>query len=370
MCIRDRISRDTQIGCANYTVAQGNNNKLAVCNNNDNNKDGKAVSRLPADGENGILTPEKCFELFEKEGSLERGGGAGIVGVNTGNAVGLGGIIGPEDIEIKENDDNQLFGNTVNKETNANTGSSPFSSHTNNFYPNLNGASISNSNSQINNPNCNANNNNNNNNSMVNNNERCCKICLEEETEAKNPLVTPCKCTGSLGLVHFDCLNKWLRGHVQIHNTAHVKTVIWKSLTCEICGEMFQREYKINDLYLSIFDIEKPASTVPYIYFEVISKKVKSKSKGAVLLNFNKKNVITIGKSPSISDLVLKDLSISELHAWIKIENGSVVLEDCNSQYGTFKLMKPVLKLSEKTKYACFQTGNHLYSITMENSYM
>eukprot|EP01016_Furgasonia_blochmanni_P043882 TRINITY_DN602_c0_g1_i1.p1 TRINITY_DN602_c0_g1~~TRINITY_DN602_c0_g1_i1.p1 ORF type:complete len:853 (-),score=134.63 TRINITY_DN602_c0_g1_i1:176-2653(-) len=165
MCIRDRISRDTQIGCANYTVAQGNNNKLAVCNNNDNNKDGKAVSRLPADGENGILTPEKCFELFEKEGSLERGGGAGIVGVNTGNAVGLGGIIGPEDIEIKENDDNQLFGNTVNKETNANTGSSPFSSHTNNFYPNLNGASISNSNSQINNPNCNANNNNNNNNS-------------------------------------------------------------------------------------------------------------------------------------------------------------------------------------------------------------
>ena len=40
---------------------------------------------------------------------------------------------------------------------------------------------------------------------------KTCRICLgdEEEEEADNPLIAPCKCTGTMGYLHKDCLREW-----------------------------------------------------------------------------------------------------------------------------------------------------------------
>jgi pSer/pThr/pTyr-binding forkhead associated (FHA) protein len=41
--------------------------------------------------------------------------------------------------------------------------------------------------------------------------EGCCRICLGEEDEPlSNPLFSPCKCAGSMGLIHLECLREWL----------------------------------------------------------------------------------------------------------------------------------------------------------------
>lgn len=40
-----------------------------------------------------------------------------------------------------------------------------------------------------------------------------CRICLEQETmesAPSNPLIIPCKCTGSVSYVHVSCLNTWI----------------------------------------------------------------------------------------------------------------------------------------------------------------
>ena len=37
----------------------------------------------------------------------------------------------------------------------------------------------------------------------------CCRICLSEEEE-DNPLICPCKCAGSMGQIHVECLRSWL----------------------------------------------------------------------------------------------------------------------------------------------------------------
>lgn len=39
--------------------------------------------------------------------------------------------------------------------------------------------------------------------------QRMCRICLESGFTEDNPLVTPCKCTGSLSHVHLECLRSW-----------------------------------------------------------------------------------------------------------------------------------------------------------------
>ena len=41
----------------------------------------------------------------------------------------------------------------------------------------------------------------------------CCRICWgSEEDDGKdyNPLISPCKCTGTMGSIHLKCLKKWL----------------------------------------------------------------------------------------------------------------------------------------------------------------
>lgn len=45
--------------------------------------------------------------------------------------------------------------------------------------------------------------------------EHHCKICWSEDSSAENPLITPCKCAGSVGLLHFECLRKWLESRMQ-----------------------------------------------------------------------------------------------------------------------------------------------------------
>lgn len=41
-----------------------------------------------------------------------------------------------------------------------------------------------------------------------------CRICQMGEQSSSNPLIEPCKCTGSLQFVHQDCIKKWLRSKI------------------------------------------------------------------------------------------------------------------------------------------------------------
>ncbi|KAL0190602.1 hypothetical protein M9458_013300, partial [Cirrhinus mrigala] len=41
-----------------------------------------------------------------------------------------------------------------------------------------------------------------------------CRICQMGEQSNSNPLIEPCKCTGSLQYVHQDCIKKWLRSKI------------------------------------------------------------------------------------------------------------------------------------------------------------
>lgn len=37
-----------------------------------------------------------------------------------------------------------------------------------------------------------------------------CRICWGNEDEASNPLIVACKCKGTVGLIHFQCLKSWI----------------------------------------------------------------------------------------------------------------------------------------------------------------
>ena len=37
-----------------------------------------------------------------------------------------------------------------------------------------------------------------------------CRICWGNDDDENNPLIVACKCRGSVGLIHFECLKNWI----------------------------------------------------------------------------------------------------------------------------------------------------------------
>ncbi|TTH38797.1 E3 ubiquitin-protein ligase MARCH7 [Bagarius yarrelli] len=75
-----------------------------------------------------------------------------------------------------------------------------------------------------------------------------CRICQMGETISSNPLIEPCRCTGSLQYVHQDCIKKWLRSKISSGSNLEAIT------TCELCKEKLHlniENFDINELYRS-----------------------------------------------------------------------------------------------------------------------
>ena len=62
-----------------------------------------------------------------------------------------------------------------------------------------------------------------------------CRICLSDDTCKENPLISPCKCAGTMKMIHIDCLKEWLNSKCSIKTSESVKTYCWKALECELC---------------------------------------------------------------------------------------------------------------------------------------
>ena len=66
-----------------------------------------------------------------------------------------------------------------------------------------------------------------------------CRICWGNEDDDHNPLIIACKCRGSVGLIHFQCLKNWVLTQKQEKppsaQNQNVRSFYWKKFECEIC---------------------------------------------------------------------------------------------------------------------------------------
>ena len=62
-----------------------------------------------------------------------------------------------------------------------------------------------------------------------------CRFCWSDESTEENPCIVPCKCKGSVGFVHFECLRNWLSTKLQRKETENLVSMYWKTFECEIC---------------------------------------------------------------------------------------------------------------------------------------
>ena len=98
-----------------------------------------------------------------------------------------------------------------------------------------------------------------------------------EDEDADNPLIAPCKCSGSMKLIHLQCLKTWFAGKRVMKVSQMVTTYFWKHLECELCKHPYPYETKSQDgkRLLNIIDYDTPVQMagveLNYIVLESIS---------------------------------------------------------------------------------------------------
>lgn len=66
-------------------------------------------------------------------------------------------------------------------------------------------------------------------------NNNVCRICYSGEVSSENPLISLCKCDGSLRYTHYDCFKFWMNSKLTEKKTEVYSFISFKNLRCEIC---------------------------------------------------------------------------------------------------------------------------------------
>ena len=176
---------------------------------------------------------------------------------------------------------------------------------------------------------------------------KVCRICYGEENPLEyydNPLVQPCKCSGSLKYIHLNCLKQWLntKSCIKIESNNNFSFFLIKPVECELCKTKFPDFIRHNGKLYEILDFKSEFEY--YCIMESLTiDKNNNKFIYVVSLNSNKK--LKIGRGHD-SDLILGDISVSRIHGILIIENKNIYIEDNNSKFGTLVLMQtPSIKL-------------------------
>ena len=183
----------------------------------------------------------------------------------------------------------------------------------------------------------------------INRIKKICRICYAEEepvSDFNNPLVQPCKCSGSLKYIHLNCLKHWLntKSCIKVETNDNYSIFLVKPVECEICKTKFPDFVKHKDNLYEILDFKSEFDN----YFTIESLTIdKNNNRCIYFINLDKNIKLKIGRGHD-ANLTLTDISVSRVHSIITIENKNIYLEDNNSKFGTLVLVQtPTLKLIE-----------------------
>ena len=211
--------------------------------------------------------------------------------------------------------------------------------------------------------------------------QKLCRICYMTETSSLiNPLIKPCKCSGSMKYIHLKCLMQWLKTKIQIDKSEYLENDYFalyssEKVQCELCKQIFPNYIEHNKKIYNLLELElkseknknnnKKVNNINYTdgdnykknkdkkdyenentndgnYYVVFDTIPIDKSIPSYLYlsKFNKDKKLRIGRGLDMN-LIMNDLSISRNHCELEInDNGDVLLKDNNSKFGTLILVQ------------------------------
>jgi len=231
-------------------------------------------------------------------------------------------------------------------------------------------------------------------------NKKICRICYMEEMDKKNnPLIKPCKCSGSMKYIHYECLLHWLKTKILItkniyNNNGFFSIYSLDLIECELCKNHLPNYIKHRNKIYSLLDLDKKFEEEKekkkskkdlekkgdlnifnkkkkennnnnYIIFDTVTPG-KQENKYRYLVKFDKNNIMKIGRALEMQ-LILNDISVSRNHCQLRLEDdGNIVLEDNNSKFGSLVLLQTEAIEILKGQTLTIQVGTNYLNISIK----
>ena len=234
---------------------------------------------------------------------------------------------------------------------------------------------------------------------------KICRICYQEEDDSLiNPLIKPCKCSGSMKYIHIKCLLSWLRSrtirhqnNVIEHNNFFNSYFINKEIQCELCKENFPDYIKHNHIKYCLIDLDymqenkiRKSNNIPARNFINTNNEMENNNelnnginenrnntnfivldtiyplidgnKYRCIVKFDENNKILIGRGLE-NQLVLNEITVSRTHCLLTLQKNKfgkreLKLEDDESKFGTLVLLQSNRYEIIKGKPLHIQLGN------------
>ena len=180
-------------------------------------------------------------------------------------------------------------------------------------------------------------------------NQMQCRICLSEGPCVNDPLICPCECTGSIRYVHAQCIGHWLHGRLGLEQHAGGPAYFFRQLACELCHANYPVHYSTDGGNSLQCIAPLPKANPPFIVIENVAGSVppvpawtsdSTNTFPSGLHVVELASVVKIGRGHDC-DVRVSDVSISRLHASLRLEDDGVYLRDEKSKFGTLIAVGP-----------------------------
>ena len=175
-----------------------------------------------------------------------------------------------------------------------------------------------------------------------------CKICCCDDIEPDNPLISPCKCIGSMKFIHLKCLQKWLQSKITSRSSGSVTSYFWSDFVCELCKTVLPSTIIYKGRTFELISINYPST--PYMILEDI-RPDENHYQILHLINLTPGEYATIGRGHD-ADIKIADISVSRIHAKIRFYKGKFFIQDSKSKFGTLLALKHGINLGSNQNIA------------------
>lgn len=191
-----------------------------------------------------------------------------------------------------------------------------------------------------------------------------CKYCWGTDSSLDNPCIVPCKCSGSVGFIHFKCLKNWLDLKVTPKQTGNIKSLYWRSFECELCKHAYPYVFRVADRIYKLVDMKKP-ELPNYLVMESLPLE-RNSSRTVHMLSFSEGQTrFKMGRGHD-SEVRVNDISVSRCHAIITYRPDGIYIADNRSKFGTLVLSRQTNIQLEGQKPQVFQIGRSVCSFTVQ----
>ena len=188
-----------------------------------------------------------------------------------------------------------------------------------------------------------------------------CKICCCDDSEPNNPLISPCKCTGSMRLIHVECLRRWLKSKISSRSSGTVTSYFWSDFSCELCKSALPNSVRHNGRSLDLISINYPST--PYMVLEDI-RPDGNECQILHLVDLGPGMAANLGRGHDC-DIRLSDISVSRNHARLRFTRGKFYIQDNKSKFGTLLNAKGRINL-ELRQSAAVQVNRTMIKVTVK----